>query len=156
MNHPPRQDADHTRTTGSAAASAPDAVAAVAPGRRRVLRTALAASGWVALAAALVLPGGSPLRWVPVLAFVAFCPGLALLLPFAAAPRRPAPALSAPGHAPAPALSAPALSAPLSLSLAALTATALHLADAFSTVAFLGALALLTTGAAALPGRRRE
>lgn len=43
-------------------------------------RAALAASGWVALAAT-AFPGGSPLRWIPVLAFVALAPGLALLLP---------------------------------------------------------------------------
>ncbi|MCH0538403.1 hypothetical protein I3F58_02265 [Streptomyces sp. MUM 203J] len=93
------------------------------------------ASGWVALAAAL-LPGGSALRWVPVLAFVCFAPGLALLLP-------------RPGGA---RLEAVALAAPLSLAPAVLTATSLFLLEAFSVGVFLGVLAAFTTVAALLPG----
>ncbi|GAA4916839.1 hypothetical protein ACFPM3_21235 [Streptomyces coeruleoprunus] len=106
---------------------------------RTQIRVALAASGWLALGAT-ALPGGSPLRWVPVLAFVALGPGLALLFPRPAAPR------------PGARLEALALVAPLSLALATLTATALFVAHAFSTAVFLGALAAFTTVAALLPG----
>ncbi|MER5735505.1 MULTISPECIES: hypothetical protein [unclassified Streptomyces] len=102
-------------------------------------RAALAASGWIALAAT-ALPGGSPLRWIPVLAFVGIAPGLALLLP------RPA------GRRPAARLETLALAAPLSLSPATLLATGLFLADAFSVTAFLGVLAGFVTVAALLPG----
>ncbi|MEV3990240.1 hypothetical protein AB0J57_15165 [Streptomyces sp. NPDC049837] len=103
------------------------------------LRVGLAASGWLALGAT-ALPGGSPLRWVPVLAFVTLGPGLALL--------HPQPARLRPGAR----LEALALAAPLSLSLAALTATALFLVEGFSTTAFLVSLAAFVTVAAALPG----
>ncbi|MFD7442412.1 hypothetical protein [Streptomyces sp. NPDC059909] len=102
-------------------------------------RAALAASGWVALAAT-ALPGGSPLRWIPVLAFVVLGPGLALLLP---QPRELRPGAR---------LEALALGAPLSLSLGVLTATSLLLVDAFSATLFLVSLAAFATVAAALPG----
>ncbi|WP_282697685.1 hypothetical protein [Streptomyces sp. CC208A] len=102
-------------------------------------RAALAASGWVALAAT-ALPGGSPLRWIPVLAFVGLAPGLALLTPRPTGPR------------PGTRLEVLALAAPLSLSLATLTATGLFLADAFSTGVFLGILAAFVTVVALLPG----
>ncbi|MFF0486881.1 hypothetical protein [Streptomyces sp. NPDC004435] len=102
-------------------------------------RAVLAASGWVALAAT-ALPGGSPLRWLPVLLFVGLAPGVALLTP------QPA------GLRPGARLELFALAAPLSLSLATLTATALFLADAFSVAAFLGVLAAFVTVAALLPG----
>ncbi|MFG3191738.1 hypothetical protein [Streptomyces omiyaensis] len=102
-------------------------------------RAALAASGWVALAVT-ALPGDSPLRWIPVLAFVGLAPGLALLLPRPAAPR------------PGAGLELFAFAAPLSLSLATLTATGLFLAAAFSVGAFLGILAGFVTVAALLPG----
>ncbi|MFJ6519474.1 hypothetical protein ACIQJ4_14670 [Streptomyces filamentosus] len=102
-------------------------------------RAALAASGWIALAAT-ALPGGSPLRWIPVLAFVGLAPGLALLLP------RPA------GRQPGARLETLAFAAPLSLSLATLLATGLFLADAFSAAVFLGVLAGFVTVAALLPG----
>lgn len=100
------------------------------------IRVALAASGWLALAAG-ALPGGWPLRWLPVLLFVALGPGLALLVP------RPDDASR---------LAAVALAAPLSLALATLTATSLFLLEAFSVTVFLGALAAFTTAAAVLPG----
>ncbi|UUN27262.1 hypothetical protein [Streptomyces sp. FIT100] len=103
------------------------------------IRAGLAASGWLALAAT-ALPGGAPLRWIPVLAFVCLGPGLALL--------HPQPRALRPGAR----LEAVALAAPLSLSLAALAATALFLAEAFSATAFLVALAAFATVAAALPG----
>jgi hypothetical protein len=103
------------------------------------LRAALALSGWAALATT-GLPGGSPLRWIPVLFFVAFCPGLALLHPL---PR---------GLRPAGRLEAFALAAPLSLSLAVLDSTALFLVRGFSVTVFLGSLAVLCTIAALLPG----
>ncbi|MEU6879211.1 hypothetical protein [Streptomyces sp. NPDC046712] len=103
------------------------------------LRAALAASGWLALGAT-ALPGGSPLRWIPVLAFVALAPGLALLHP------QPG------GLRPGARLEALALAAPVSLSLAALAATSLFLVEAFSTTAFLVALAAFVTVVALLPG----
>ncbi|HEY9369424.1 hypothetical protein, partial [Streptomyces sp.] len=103
------------------------------------LRLGLAASGWLALGAT-ALPGGSPLRWIPVLAFVTFGPGLALLHP------------QPPGLRPGARLEALALAAPVSLSLAALTATSLFLVEGFSTTAFLASLAAFATAAAALPG----
>ncbi|WP_262508400.1 hypothetical protein [Streptomyces spongiicola] len=102
-------------------------------------RAAVALSGWAALAATL-LPGGSPLRWVPVLLFVGFGPGLALLHP------QPA------GLRPAARLEAFALAAPISLSVAVLTATSLFLAGGFTVTAFLLPLAAFATVAAALPG----
>ncbi|MER5884721.1 hypothetical protein ABT160_12900 [Streptomyces sp. NPDC001941] len=98
------------------------------------LRAAAGLSGWVALAATL-LPAGWPVRWVPVLLFVCFGPGAALLRP-----------------RPGARLEAFALAAPVSLSLAVLTATALFLAEGFSATAFLVALAAFTTVVAALPG----
>ncbi|MEU5656148.1 hypothetical protein ABZ802_11080 [Streptomyces sp. NPDC047737] len=109
------------------------------PTRQTWTRTALALSGWAALAAT-ALPGGAPLRWIPVLLFVCLGPGLALLYP------RPAPLR------PGARLEAAALAAPLGLSLAVLTATALFLAESFSGTAFLVVLAVLTTLAAVLPG----
>lgn len=99
----------------------------------------MALSGWVALAAT-TLPGGSPLRWIPVLVFVCLGPGFALLYPQSGTLR------------PAARLETPALAAPLGVSLAVLTATSLFLAEAFSATAFLVALAAFTTVAAALPG----
>lgn len=103
------------------------------------LRAALALSGWVALAAT-ALPGGSPLRWLPVLLFVTLGPGFALLLP------RPA-AHTLPGAR----LETVALAAPLSLSLAALTATALFLVEGYSVTLFLASLAAFCTVVAPLP-----
>ncbi|MER6998661.1 hypothetical protein [Streptomyces sp. NPDC000410] len=103
------------------------------------LRAALAASGWLALAAT-ALPGGSPLRWIPVLLFVTLGPGLALLHP------QPG------GLRPGARLEAVALAAPLSLALGALTATSLFLAETFSATAFLISLAAFVTIVAALPG----
>ncbi|MFC8915141.1 hypothetical protein ACGF5F_22265 [Streptomyces sp. NPDC047821] len=102
-------------------------------------RAGLAASGWLALGAT-ALPGGSPLRWAPVLLFVCLGPGLALL--------HPRPARLRPGAR----LEALALAAPVSLSLATLTATGLFLVEGYSTTAFLVALAAFATVAAALPG----
>ncbi|MFD3944486.1 hypothetical protein [Streptomyces sp. NPDC058579] len=110
----------------------------MAPAHLR-LRIGLAASGWVALGAT-ALPGGSPLRWIPVLAFVALAPGLALLHP------QPA------GLRPGARLEALALAAPVSLSLAALAATSLFLVEGFSTTAFMVSLAAFVTVVAALPG----
>ncbi|MFF5938268.1 hypothetical protein [Streptomyces sp. NPDC012508] len=103
------------------------------------LRAGLAASGWLALGAT-ALPGGSPLRWIPVLAFVTLVPGLALLHP------QPS------GLRPGARLEALALAAPVSLSLAALAATSLFLVKGFSTTAFLVSLAVFVTVVAALPG----
>jgi len=113
------------------------------PGRfrpgRLALRVALALSGWPALAAT-ALPGGSPLRWIPVLLFVCLGPGLALLHP-QRGPLRPAARIEA-----------VALTAPLSLSVGVTAATTLFLTRGFSATAFLVALAAVTTVAAALPG----
>lgn len=103
-----------------------------------LLRAALALSGWLALAAT-ALPAGWPARWIPVLLFVAFGPGCALLLPL---PH---------GLRPAARLEALALAAPLSLSLATLAATALYLVAGFTATVFLASLATVTTLAAPLP-----
>ncbi|MCP3820520.1 hypothetical protein NLX86_21210 [Streptomyces sp. A3M-1-3] len=103
------------------------------------LRVALALSGWLALAAT-ALPGGTPLRWIPVLLFVTVAPGLALLLP------QPA------GLRPGARLEALALAAPISLSLGTLVATSLFLVEGFSADVFLVSLAAFTTIASALPG----
>ncbi|MFE9137216.1 hypothetical protein [Streptomyces sp. NPDC007355] len=102
-------------------------------------RAALAASGWVALAAT-AFPGGSPLRWIPVLAFVVLAPGLALMLP------QPL------GLRPGARLEALALAAPVSLSVATITATTLFLTKTFSLTVFLVVLALFVSVAATLPG----
>ncbi|MEU2163035.1 hypothetical protein QRN89_13870 [Streptomyces chengbuensis] len=103
------------------------------------LRAAVALSGWVALAATL-LPGGSPARWIPVLLFVCFGPGLALLQP------------QPEGLRPGARLEAFALAAPISLSLGVLTATSLFLVGGFTVTAFLLPLAGFATVVAALPG----
>ncbi|MFI1939603.1 hypothetical protein ACH44C_20900 [Streptomyces purpureus] len=103
------------------------------------IRGAVAVSGWVALAASL-LPGGSPLRWLPVLLFVCFGPGLALLHP------------QPHGLRPGARLEAFALAAPISLSLATLTATSLFLVESFSATAFLVPLAAFATVVALMPG----
>jgi len=106
---------------------------------RTQIRIAVALSGWVALAVT-ALPGGSPLRWIPVLLFVCVGPGFALLYPQPGMLR------------PAARLEALALAAPIGLSLAVLTATSLFLVEAFSATAFLVSLAAFTTLAAAFPG----
>ncbi|MFI6421261.1 hypothetical protein ACIBG6_28110 [Streptomyces sp. NPDC050842] len=103
------------------------------------IRAIAAGSGWVALAATL-LPGGSFVRWLPVLLFVCFGPGLALLHP------------QPHGLRPGARLEAFALAAPISLSLAALTATLLFLIEGFSVPAFLIPLAAFATVVALLPG----
>jgi hypothetical protein len=110
------------------------------PREQLSLRGALALSGWAALAAT-ALPGGWPLRWIPVLLFVGLGPGLALLLP-----QPPARELR-----PAARLEVLALAAPLSLSLATLDATALFLVSGFSAPLFLASLATVTTLASLLP-----
>ncbi|QXE39325.1 hypothetical protein KQY30_22165 [Streptomyces sp. GMY02] len=110
------------------------------PSARFWPRLGLALSGWGALAVT-GLPGGSPLRWIPVLLFVALGPGFALLLP------RPPGARLRPGAR----LEVLALAAPLSLSLAVLLATALYVLAVFSVPLFLGTLAAFCTVAAALP-----
>lgn len=106
---------------------------------RAGLRVLVAASGWLALAATAV-PGPAALRWIPVLLFILFGPGCAALYP------QPG------GLAGGARLEAVALAAPVSLALAVLTATSLFLVEGFSGTAFLLALAVLTTIAAALPG----
>lgn len=103
------------------------------------LRVPLALAGWGALAAT-ALPGGSPLRWAPVVLFVCFGPGLALLHPQRGTLR------------PAARIEAVALAAPLSLALAVTVTTTLFLVRGFSATAFLVTLAAVTTLAAALPG----
>lgn len=103
------------------------------------LRVPPVLAGWGAVAAT-ALPGGSPLRWIPVVLFVCFGPGLALLYPQRGTLR------------PAARIEAFALAAPLSLSLAVTVSTALFLLRGFSATAFMVTLAALTTVAAALPG----
>ncbi|MER8036248.1 hypothetical protein ACWEP8_18105 [Streptomyces hydrogenans] len=117
----------------------PSAPAPPRAGRPNRAGAAVAASGWLALAATL-LPDGFVLRWPPVLLFVCLGPGLALLHP---QPR---------GLRPGARLESFALAAPLSLALAALTATFLFLIGGFSVPAFLLPLAAFTTVAALLPG----
>ncbi|MFJ8862063.1 hypothetical protein ACIRD8_26980 [Streptomyces sp. NPDC102451] len=109
------------------------------PARQTPIRASLALSGWVALAAT-ALPGGAPLRWIPVLLFVCFGPGLALLYP------QPGPLR------PGARLETAALAAPLGLSVAVAVATSLFLVEGFSGTAFLVSLAALTTLASVLPG----
>lgn len=109
------------------------------PTPQTLIRAAVALSGWAALAAT-ALPGGSPLRWIPVFLFVCVGPGFALLYPQPGMLR------------PAARLEALALAAPVGLSLAVLTATSLFLAEAFSATAFLVSLAAFTTVAAVFPG----
>lgn len=101
---------------------------------------ALALCGWPALAAT-ALPDGWPLRWIPVLLFVTFGPGCALLLPLPRARQL----------GPAARIEVVALAAPLSLSLATLAATALFLVEGFSVTVFLASLAAFCTVAAPLP-----
>jgi hypothetical protein len=127
MNTTDSQDTDHTEANRGARAT---------PTRLRVL---VAVSGWPALAATAV-PGPSPLRWIPVLLFILFGPGCAVLYP------QPG------GLAAGARLEAAALAAPVSLSLGVLAATSLFLVEAFSTTAFIVSLAVFTTVAAALPG----
>ncbi|MFG2678278.1 hypothetical protein [Streptomyces sp. NPDC048392] len=125
-------------TTDSQATGPREAARATGAAPRR-LKVLVAVSGWAALAATAV-PGPSPLRWTPVLLFVLFGPGCAVLYP------QPA------GLASGARLEAAALAAPVSLSLGVLTATSLFLAEAFSATAFLVPLAAFTTVTAALPG----
>ncbi|MEV5885108.1 hypothetical protein AB0L74_20655 [Streptomyces sp. NPDC052020] len=106
---------------------------------RARLRVLIAVSGWLALAATAV-PGPAAPRWIPVLLFTLFGPGCAVLYP------QPG------GLAAGARLEAVALAAPVSLSLGVLTATSLFLVEGFSATAFLLALAVFTTIAAALPG----
>lgn len=106
---------------------------------RNRIRVALALSGWVALAATL-LPAATPARWIPVLLFVCFGPGFALL--------HPQPDMLRPGAR----LEALALAAPLSLSLGALVSTSLFLVEGFSSTTFLVSLAAFASVASAFPG----
>ncbi|MBD0746559.1 hypothetical protein [Streptomyces sp. CBMA152] len=103
------------------------------------IRVAVALSGWVALAAT-ALPDAWPARWIPVLLFVSFGPGFALLYPQPGALR------------PGARLEALALAAPLSLSFGALVSTCLFLVKGFSATAFLISLAVFSSVAAAFPG----
>ncbi|MET9774317.1 hypothetical protein ABZ023_08585 [Streptomyces sp. NPDC006367] len=103
------------------------------------LKILVAASGWLALAAT-ALPDPTPLRWAPVLFFVLFGPGCAVLYP------QPG------GLAAGARLEAAALVTPVSLSLGVLTATSLFLVEGFSATAFLVSLAVFTTVTAPLPG----
>jgi hypothetical protein len=106
------------------------------PARLKIL---VAASGWLALAAT-ALPDPTPLRWAPVLLFVLFGPGCAVLYP------QPG------GLAAGAGLETAALVAPVGLSLGVLTATSLFLVEGFSATAFLVSLAVFTTVVAPLPG----
>ncbi|GGP38023.1 hypothetical protein [Streptomyces melanogenes] len=109
------------------------------PLTRNRIRIAMALSGWVALGATQ-LPAATPARWIPVLLFVCFGPGFALLYP--------QPDMLRPGAR----LEALALAAPLSLSLGALVSTSLFLVKGFSSTAFLVSLAAFATAASAFPG----
>lgn len=103
------------------------------------VRLAVAASGWVAFAAAQ-LPAGSAPRALPVLLFVCFGPGFAVLYPQPGMLR------------PTARLEALAFTAPVSLSLSALAATSLFLVESFSATAFLVSMACFTSVVAFCPG----
>lgn len=106
----------------------------------------LAASGWAALAAT-ALPALSPPRVAVTLAFLAVCPGTAVLRIAAKTGHedaaRPEPLLAA------------ALAVAVSLALATLVSEALFLAGGFTMPRCVMALSSLTTVLALLPGAPR-
>lgn len=107
------------------------------------LRWAVAASGWVALAAT-ALPAAFPLRVLVTAVFLLVCPGLAVTLLFTARP-------FAPEAGRAALVEAAVLTGALSLSLSALVAEALFLSHAFSPTWALLVLAVLSSLAALAP-----
>ena len=110
--------------------------------RLRHLRFALAASGWLALAAT-ALPAGSPPRVIISFAFLLVCPGAAATLLGDAALRR--------NRQPLGLLELFVLAIALSLSIGALVAEAFFLTHSFSTIGALVVLAALTSIAALYP-----
>ncbi|MFI6639201.1 hypothetical protein [Streptomyces sp. NPDC050504] len=124
---------------GATGPGTPDPPAAAPFLSRTRVRLAVALSGWVALAAT-ALPAGSAVRGLPVLLFVCFGPGFAVLYPQPGMLR------------PTARLEALAFTAPVSLSLSALAATSLFLVESFSATAFLVSTAAFTTVVAFCPG----
>ena len=116
----------------------------------RYLRSALAVSGWVALAATLLAPA-SPLRVAVAFAFLAVCPGAAAVRLGDAVLRR--------GGLRIDALEAFVLTIALSLAIGALVAETYFLTRTYTTTRALVTLAVFTSVAALCPvgggGRRR-
>lgn len=111
---------------------------------------ALAATGWLALAAT-ALPGGSPLRVIVTFVFVLFCPGAATVWLAQAALRKV-------GGRSIDVLEAFVLAIVASLALGALVSEAFLLVQSFTTTRAILVLAVYTTVAVLFPvhGSRRE
>ena len=111
-------------------------------------RLALAASGWLALAAT-ALPDGSPARVAIAFAFLLLCPG-------AAAVRIATAALDRGRGRTMDLLEAGVLTVAVSLALGALVGEAFFISHSFTTTRAIIALAAITTAAALCPapGRR--
>lgn len=106
------------------------------------LRLALAASGWIALAAT-ALPDGSPLRVTIAVVFILLCPGAALVrLGNAALARR---------GRPMDKLEAGTLTVALSLAVTALVSEAFFISHSYTSMRATITLAALTTIAALCP-----
>lgn len=110
------------------------------------LRLALAASGWIALAAT-GLPDGSPLRVLIAFAFILTCPGAAVVRLGNAALARHDRAMDR--------LEAGVLTVTLSLALGALVSEAFFISHSYTTTGATTALAAITTLAALCPVPRR-
>lgn len=110
------------------------------------LRWGLASSGWVALAAVLLLPEAAVLRVILTTAFLLVCPGLTAL-------RWGSPA-SVRAMDPATFLETAVLALGVSMSLSVLVAEALFLSGVFTITRALLALAVLTSLLALLPRPR--
>ncbi|MGW3990982.1 hypothetical protein [Streptomyces sp. NPDC004830] len=121
-----------------------------APRRTRPLRIGLALSGWIALAAAHLLPDASVPRLVVVCAFLLLCPG-------AAATRWSGPSPWPVGGRPF-AVESAFLPVVLSLCLDVLVVVPFYLGGAYGTTPVLSTLAAVTTLLALLPvpDRRRR
>ena len=106
------------------------------------LRLALAASGWIALAAT-ALPGGSPLRVLIAFAFMLTCPGAALVRLGNAALTRHGRTMDR--------LEAGVLTVTLSLAIGALVSEAFFITHSYTTTRATVTLAVITTLAALCP-----
>ncbi|WP_369194800.1 hypothetical protein [Streptomyces djakartensis] len=121
----------------------------LSPRRTRPLRLGLALSGWIALAAAHLLPDASALRLIVVCAFLFLCPGVA-------ATRWSGPSPWRSGGRPF-AVESVFLPVVLSLCLDVFVVVPFYLGGAYGTTGVLSTLAAVTTLLALLPvpGRRR-
>ncbi|MGW1749023.1 hypothetical protein ACWCRD_26100 [Streptomyces sp. NPDC002092] len=111
-----------------------------------LLRWGLASSGWVALAAVVLLPEAAVLRVILATAFLLLCPGLTAL--------RWSPPASARATDPAIFLETAVLAPVVSMSLSVLVAEVLFLSGVFTITRALLALAVLTSLLALLPRPR--